>query len=148
MSWASGSPDGNPAWEFVFVRVSPVERTVERWSAPIRRDLPDTDREFGMYTCDTCGEEFPTLSRLRLDHDPCPVAERQRRGEEAVRRLREEWRLEVGDWCRVIGTGEEVEIVEVEPGEGDDDDPVVVWVPAGSPDAPEHRHTTPAGELV
>lgn len=101
-----------------------------------------------MYTCDTCGEEFETLSRLRLNHDPCPVAERRRKHEAAAERLRDEWGLEVGDRCRVIGTGEEVEIVDVEPGEGDGDDPRVVWIPAGETDAPERRHTSPAGELV
>ena len=101
-----------------------------------------------MYACETCGEEFETLSRLRLDHRPCPVAEEERRQDEAVQRLRDEWSLEVGDWCRVIGTGEEVEIVDIEPGEVDEDEPRVVWVPAGEADTPEERHTSPAGELV
>ena len=100
-----------------------------------------------MYTCDTCGEEFETLSRLRLAHRPCPVAERRRRHEAAVQRLKAEWGLEVGDLCRVIGTGKEVEIVEVEPGE-EGDEPRVVWVPAGNADTPEHRHASPAGDLV
>jgi len=101
-----------------------------------------------MHTCDTCGEEFETLSRLRLDHDPCPVAERQRRREAAVRRLRDEWGIEVGDLCRVIATGEEVEVVDVEPGVEDEDEPRVVWIPAGETDEPERRHPSPAGELV
>jgi hypothetical protein len=101
-----------------------------------------------MYACETCGEEFETLSRLRLRHDPCPVEERRRREGDAVRRLAEEWGLEVGDRCRVIATGAEVEIVDVEPGDGEGDDPVVVWVPAGEADAPESRETSPARDLV
>lgn len=101
-----------------------------------------------MYTCETCGEEFRTLSRLRLDHDPCPVVERRRKHEEAVQRLKAEWGLELGDWCRVIETGEEVEIVDIEPGEGGVDEPMVVWVPAGKADTPEHRHASPAGKIV
>lgn len=101
-----------------------------------------------MYTCETCGEEFETLTRLRLDHRPCPVADRQRRHEEAIQRLKDEWKLEIGDWCRVLRTGEEVEIVDIEPGDTDDDDPRVVWIPAGEPDTPTQRHTSPAGELV
>ncbi|MEF8867350.1 MAG: hypothetical protein V5A85_02415 [Haloarculaceae archaeon] len=101
-----------------------------------------------MYACETCGEEFETLSRLRLRHDPCPVAERRRRREEAVERLRTEWGLEIGDWCRRIGTGEEVEVVDVEPAEEDGEDPRVVWVPASEADTPEQRRTSPAGELV
>ena len=100
-----------------------------------------------MYTCEVCGEEFETLSRLRLDHRPCPVEEEQRRQEGAVRTLREEWGLEVGDWCRVIRTGEEVEVVDVEPDDAGDE-PTVVWVPAGEADTPENRRRSPAGELV
>jgi hypothetical protein len=109
-----------------------------------------------MYACEVCGEEFETLSRLRLDHRPCPVEEEQRRHEEATRRLREEWGLEVGDWCRVIGTGQEVEVVGVDPPEGGegggdgegDPDPRVTWVPAGAEDVPENRQTSPASDLV
>lgn len=101
-----------------------------------------------MHTCETCGEEFETLSRLRIHHRPCPVAEERRRGEEAVQRLADEWGLEVGDWCRVIRSGEEVEVVDVEPGEDDDSDPQVVWIPAGATDTPERRRRSPAGELV
>ena len=107
-----------------------------------------------MYACDHCGEEFETLSGLRVRHEPCPVGERERRQEAAVQRLRDEWDLEVGDWCRVIGTGEEAEIVDVEPGdeegegEGEADEPTVVWVPAGEPDEPERRRRTPAGRVV
>lgn len=101
-----------------------------------------------MYACDVCGEEFETLSRLRLDHRPCPVEEEERRREEAVQVLREEWSLEPGDRCRVIRTGEEVEIVDVEPAEDGGDEPVIVWIPAGVEDTPEHRHTSPAGDLV
>ena len=101
-----------------------------------------------MYTCETCGEEFETLSRLRLHHEPCPVAEEERRHEEAIKRLRGEWGLEIGDWCRVIATGEEVEIVDIEPGASDEEEPRVVWVPAGKEDTPERRQTSPAGKLV
>lgn len=100
-----------------------------------------------MYACDHCGEEFETLSGLRVRHAPCPVGERERQREEATQRLKAEWGLEAGDWCRVIGTGEEAEIVDIEPGE-DDDEPTVVWVPAGEPDAPERRRRTPAGGIV
>ena len=64
-----------------------------------------------MYACDACGEEFETLSELRIEHEPCAVAERQRRHEEALRRLDDERDLSVGDRCRVIGSGKEVEIV-------------------------------------
>ena len=101
-----------------------------------------------MYACEHCGEEFETLSGLRVRHEPCPVGERKRREAEATQRLKTEWRLEVGDWCRVIGTGEEAEIVDVEPGEGEEEDPTVVWVPAGEPDEPDRRRRTPAGRIV
>lgn len=101
-----------------------------------------------MYTCDVCGEEFETLSRLRLDHDPCPEEQRRRDREAAIGRLEAERGLEIGGRCRVIETGEEVEIVDVEPAAGDGEEPAVVWVPAGAADAPEHRRTTPADEVV
>jgi len=100
-----------------------------------------------MYTCDTCGEEFETLSGLRLEHDPCPVEEKRRQQEAAVRQLREERGLEIGDLCRVLGTGEEAEIVGVEPGD-DGGDPTVVWIPAGAADEPENRRESPASEVV
>ena len=101
-----------------------------------------------MYACDHCGEEFETLSGLRVRHEPCPVGERERRREEAVQRLEDEWNLEVGDWCRVLGTGEEAEIVDVEPGNGNGEEPTVVWVPAGEPDEPERSRRTSARRVV
>lgn len=100
-----------------------------------------------MYACETCGVEFETLSQLRLDHDPCPVEEERRRREEAIRRLEADRGLEIGDRCRVIETAEEVEIVDVEPAEGGEE-LKVVWVPAGEPDEPEHRRTSPATAVV
>lgn len=101
-----------------------------------------------MPTCETCGEEYETLSRLRLDHDPCPVEERQRKHDEAIQQVRDERGLEVGDQCRVIKTGNEVEIVDIEPSEEGDGEPTVVWVPAGKEDTPERRRTGQASELV
>ena len=100
-----------------------------------------------MYACDACGEEFETLSALRIEHEPCAVAERQRRHEEALRRLDDERDLSVGDRCRVIGSGKEVEIVDVEPG-GEDGDPRVVWIPAGTEDGPDRRETSAFDEIV
>ena len=100
-----------------------------------------------MYACDACGEEFETLSELRIEHEPCAVAEQQRRHEEALRRLDDEWDLSVGDRCRVIGSGKEVEIVDVEPG-GEDGDPRVVWIPAGTEDGPDRRETSAFDEIV
>lgn len=101
-----------------------------------------------MHTCDVCGEEFETLSRLRLEHDPCPVEERQRKRDEAIQQLKNERGLEIGDRCRVIKTGREVEIVDIKPGDADQDEPTVVWVPAGTEDVPEQRQTSPANEVV
>lgn len=101
-----------------------------------------------MYACEHCGEEFETLSGLRVRHEPCPVGERKRREEEAIQRLKQEWDLEIGDWCRVLGTGEEAEIVDIEPGEEDEDEPTVVWIPAGESDTPERRRRSPAGRVV
>lgn len=101
-----------------------------------------------MYACESCGEEFETLSRLRVKHRPCPVEEEQRRQEDAIQRLKAEWGLEMGDWCRVIASGEEVEIVGIEPGGEGDDEPQVVWVPAGKADTQEQRQRSPAGKLV
>ena len=100
-----------------------------------------------MYACDACGEEFETLSELRIEHEPCAVAEEQRRHEEALRRLNDERDLAVGDRCRVIGSGKEVEIVDVEPG-GEDGDSRVVWVPAGTGDDPDRRETSTFDEIV
>ena len=100
-----------------------------------------------MYACDACGEEFETLSELRIEHEPCAVAEEQRRREEALRQLDDERDLSVGDRCRVIGSGKEVEIVDVEPG-GEDGDPMVVWVPAGTEDDPDRRETSTFDEIV
>ncbi|WP_254838414.1 hypothetical protein [Natronomonas marina] len=99
-----------------------------------------------MYACDACGEEFETLSALRIEHEPCPVAEEQRRYDEAVERLADERGLEIGDRCRVVATGEEAEIVDIEPGEGDAE-PEVVWVPAGEDD-PEEGRTATFDEVV
>jgi hypothetical protein len=101
-----------------------------------------------MYTCDTCGADFETLSALRMDHEPCPVAEEQRRHEVAVERLSDERGLAIGDRCRVIESGEEAEIVDVEAAAHDDGDPEVVWIPAGSEDAPDRRRTAGFDEVV
>ena len=86
-----------------------------------------------MYACDACDEEFDTLSALRIEHEPCPVAE--------------ERELEPGDRCRVIATGEEAEIVDVDPG-GPDGDPEVLWVPAGAEDDPDDRRRASFNEIV
>lgn len=101
-----------------------------------------------MHTCDACGEEFETLSELRLRHDPCPVEEDQRRREEAVEWLADERAIEIGDVCRVVKTGEEVTVVDVEPAEEEDAEPTVVWVPADQDDESEHRQRSSPGELV
>lgn len=101
-----------------------------------------------MYTCDGCGEEFETLSQLRLAHEPCPEKERQRKHEEAIQQLNDQRGLTIGDRCRVISTGEEVEIVDVEPSDETDQGPTVVWVPAGTEDTPERRQTSLASEVV
>ena len=101
-----------------------------------------------MYTCATCGADFETLSARRMDHDPCPVAEEQRRHDEAVARLADERGLDIGDRCRVIESGEEAEIVDVEPAADDDGEPMVVWVPAGSDDAPDRRRMAGFDEVV
>lgn len=100
-----------------------------------------------MHTCDTCGEGFETLSELRLSHDPCPEAETQRRYEAAIERLAEDRGLEIGDSCRLVAGGQEVDIVDVEAGSSDEE-PQVVWVPAGSEDAPENRETSAFDEVV
>lgn len=100
-----------------------------------------------MYACDTCGEEFETLSALRIEHDPCPVAVEQRRQEAAVQRLSDELGLEIGDRCRVVATGKEAEIADVDAG-GPDDEPEVILVPPDSEDTPETRHTASFDEIV
>lgn len=101
-----------------------------------------------MPTCDTCGAAFETLSELRLRHDPCPEAEAERRYQDAKARLAEERGLEIGDTCRVIAGGEEVEVVDVEAGETDEAEPRVVWVPVDEPDTPENRETAAFDEVV
>lgn len=99
-----------------------------------------------MYACDACGEEFETLSELRIEHEPCAVAEAQRRYEAAKERLAEERGLEIGDRCRLIASGEEVEIVDVDPVE--DGAPDVVCVSPGEEDAPENRRTVSFDDIV
>ena len=101
-----------------------------------------------MYACDACGEEFETLSALRLEHDPCPVAEDQRRYDEAVGRLAAERGFEIGDRCRVIDSGDEAEIVDVEPAADHDGDPKVVWIPPDDEDDPDRRRTAGFDEVV
>ena len=101
-----------------------------------------------MYTCEACGAEYETLSALRMDHEPCPVAEEQRRHEEAVERLADERGLEIGDRCRVIESGEEAEVVDVEAAADPEAEPAVVWIPAGSEDAPDQRRTAGFDEVV
>ena len=101
-----------------------------------------------MYTCEACGAEYETLSALRMDHEPCPVAEEQRRHEEAVERLADERGLEIGDRCRVIESGEEAEVVDVEAAADPEAEPAVVWIPAGSEDAPDRRRTAGFDEVV
>jgi len=116
----------------------------------ILEDLSTGAKPLSMYTCDVCGEEFETLSGLRLEHDPCPVERERRRREETIERLRNERGLEIGEIGRVIATGEEVEIVDVEPGDETDDggEPTVVWIPAGADDEPENRRKSAANEVV
>ena len=101
-----------------------------------------------MYACDACGEEFETLSALRIEHEPCPVAEERRRHEAALERLHEERGVDLGDRCRVIATGEEIEVVDVDAGESDADDPEVLWVPAGAEDDPDDRRRASFDEVV
>lgn len=100
-----------------------------------------------MHTCDVCGAEFETLSRMRMDHDPCPVAEERRKQEAAEERLEAERGFGIGDTCRVIETGEEVRVVDVEP-ESEGDLPTVVRVPADHDDSEAHRQRGSADELV
>lgn len=100
-----------------------------------------------MHTCDACGAEFETLSELRMRHD-CPVKKEQQEREAALEFLREEHGLEIGDLCRIVKTGKEVEIVDVEPSGDEDEEPTVVWVPAGRDDTPKNRRTSAAGELI
>jgi hypothetical protein len=100
-----------------------------------------------MHTCDACGAEFETLSEMRMRHD-CPVKEEQRKREQALDYLREEQGLELGDLCRVVSSGKEVEIVDVEPNDDEDEEPTVVWVPAGREDTAKNRRTSPVGDLI
>lgn len=100
-----------------------------------------------MYECDACGEAFETLSQLRLEHEPCPVAEARRRRETAIERLQEDRGLAIGDRCRIIQSGAEAEIVDVEAG-GEDEAPRVVWIPADVEDDPERRRTATFDEVV
>ncbi|MCY4731833.1 hypothetical protein KY092_14835 [Natronomonas gomsonensis] len=100
-----------------------------------------------MHICDACGAEFETLSELRMRHD-CPVKEEQRKREQALEYLRDERGLEIGDLCRVVKTGTEVEIVDVEPAEGDDEEPTVVWVPANRADTPQNQRTGSVTDLI
>jgi len=97
-----------------------------------------------MYSCDVCGEEFETLTRMRLEHDPCPVEEERRAEEAAIETVETEHGYGVGDHCRLIG-GQEVEVVAIEPGE---DEPVVVWVDVDEEDTPENRERSPASEVL
>ena len=101
-----------------------------------------------MYTCEICGAEYETLSALRMDHDPCPVEAERRRHEEAVERLADKRGLEIGDRCRVIESGEEAEIVDVEAAADPEAEPAVVWIPAGSEDTPDRRRTAGFDEVV
>ena len=101
-----------------------------------------------MYTCEACGAEYETLSALRMDHDPCPVEAEERRHEEAVERLADERGLEIGDRCRVIESGEEAEVVDVEAAADPEAEPAVVWIPAGSDDTPDRRRTAGFDEVV
>jgi hypothetical protein len=99
-----------------------------------------------MHACDACGAEFETLSELRLRHD-CPVKEKQQKREAALERLKDERGLEIGDSCRLLKTGREVEIVDIEPSEASEE-LTVVWVPAGREDTDESRRRSTASELV
>ena len=98
-----------------------------------------------MYTCDVCGEEFETLTRLRLDHDPCPVEEERREHEQAIETVETEHGYSVGDRARLLGEGREVEVVDVEPG---DDEPTVVWIDPDEDDTPENRERSPASDVL
>lgn len=100
-----------------------------------------------MYECDACGAAFETLSRLRIEHDPCPVEAERRRREAAIERLSAEKDLEIGARCRVIESGEEAEIVDVEAGD-ETGEPRVVWIPAGADDDPDQRRTASFDEVV
>jgi hypothetical protein len=81
-----------------------------------------------------------------LRHD-CPVKEKQQRREAALERLKDEQGLEIGDSCRLLKTGREVEIVDIEPSEAAEE-LTVVWVPAGREDTDESRRRSTASELV
>lgn len=98
-----------------------------------------------MYSCDVCGEEFETLTRLRLNHDPCPIEQERRERAEAIETVASDRGFEIGDRCRLVKTAEEIDVVDVEPGE---DEPTVVWVYPDKADTPENRHRTPASDVI
>ncbi|MFQ3319503.1 MAG: hypothetical protein ACI8UR_001900 [Natronomonas sp.] len=100
-----------------------------------------------MHTCDACGAEFETLSQLRLRHDDCPVKAERRKREAAVQRLQDERGLEIGDLCRVLSSGKEVEIVDIDP-DAEGNELTVVYVPTSREDTPDNRRTVPAAELI
>lgn len=98
-----------------------------------------------MYSCDVCGEEYETLTRLRLDHDPCPVEEKREKRRAAIEQVADERGFGVGDRCRLIATAEEVDVVDIEPGE---EEPTVVWVPAGQAETEENRQRSAASDVI
>jgi hypothetical protein len=98
-----------------------------------------------MYTCDVCGEEFETLTRMRLEHDPCPVEQERREHQQAVEQVEQQHGYGVGDRARLLDEGREVEVVDVEPG---DDEPTVVWVDPDEEDEPENRGRSPASDVI
>lgn len=98
-----------------------------------------------MYSCDVCGEEFETLTRLRLNHDPCPVEQEREEHEAAIQHVEDERGFGIGDWCRLIDGAREVEVVDIKPG---DEEPTVVWVEAGEEDIEENRSESPASDLI
>ena len=53
-----------------------------------------------------------------------------------------------GDRCRDVESSEEAEIVEVEAAADPEAEPAVVWIPAGSEEAPDRRRTAGFDEVV
>ena len=98
-----------------------------------------------MYSCDVCGEEFETLTRLRLNHDPCPVEQEREAHEAAIRQVEDERGFGIGDRCRLIDGAREVEVVDIEPG---DEEPTVVWVDPGDDDTEANRTRSPANKVI